>query len=180
MRLLVIIHSTLSISPSSAQDTKARELYAQSIRLFGERKATEAIPFMEQAIKQDPNFTDAYIKLGQLYEFTKRYDPALAAYRNAIRLQPDSPASGAAYQSLSSTLLRLGRSSLMPSGQSLRRVAHKCERRGKTGGVDDTTGPAAHCPRNLRVDCDPGVTGPTFRADPAGSTGLDGVVRAAL
>ena len=92
-----------------AQAPKAKELYAQSIRLFGERKAGEAIPFMEQAVKEDPNFTDAYLKLGQLYEFTKRYDPALAAYRNAIKLQPDSPASGAAYQSLSNTLLRLGR-----------------------------------------------------------------------
>ena len=64
---------------------------------------------MEQAVKEDPNFLDAYLKLGQLYEFTKRYDPAMAAYRDAIRLQPDSPASGAAYQSLSTTLMRLGR-----------------------------------------------------------------------
>ena len=92
-----------------AQNPKAQELYAQSIRLFGERKAGEAIPFMEQAVKEDPNYTDAYLKLGQLYEFTKRYDPAIASYRSAIKLQPDNPASGAAYQSLSNTLLRLGR-----------------------------------------------------------------------
>ncbi|WP_077920973.1 OmpA family protein [Spirosoma sp. 209] len=99
----------LLTSPGFGQTTKARQLYDQSIKLFGERRATEAIPFMEQAIKENPNFTDAYIKLGQLYEFTKRYEPAIAAYRNALRLQPDSPASGAAYQSLSNTLLRLGR-----------------------------------------------------------------------
>ncbi|MFD2934487.1 OmpA family protein [Spirosoma flavum] len=89
--------------------SKAQELYAQSIKLFGERKAGEAIPFMEQAVKQDPTFTDAYLKLGQLYEFTKHYDPAIAAYRSAIQLQPDSPASGGAYQGLSNALLRLGR-----------------------------------------------------------------------
>ncbi|GAB3996398.1 hypothetical protein GCM10028807_38840 [Spirosoma daeguense] len=92
-----------------AQDKKARELYAQSIKLFGDRKAGEAIPFMEQAVKQDPNFADAHLKLGQLYEFTKRFEPAVAAYRDAIQLQPDSPASGAAYHSLSSILLRLGK-----------------------------------------------------------------------
>ncbi|UFH53281.1 OmpA family protein [Spirosoma sp. KNUC1025] len=96
-------------SPSFGQDKKAQELYAQSIKLFGERKAGEAIPFMEQAVKQDPAFTDAYLKLGQLYEFTRRYDPAIAAYRNAIRLQPDNPSSGGAYQALSTILLRLGR-----------------------------------------------------------------------
>ncbi|GAB2540334.1 OmpA family protein [Spirosoma aerophilum] len=100
----------LTLCPTlHAQDTKAKELYAQSIKLFGERKAGEAIPFMEQAIKQDPKFTDAYIKLGQLYEFTRQFEPALSAYRNAIKLQPDSPAASAAYQSLSNTLLRLGR-----------------------------------------------------------------------
>ena len=109
-QVLILLFTFLFSSLASfSQDTKAKELYAQSIKLFGERKAGEAIPFMEQAIKQDPTFTDAYLKLGQLYEFTKRYDPALAAYRNAIKLQPDSPTSGAAYQSLSSTLLRLGR-----------------------------------------------------------------------
>jgi outer membrane protein OmpA-like peptidoglycan-associated protein len=64
---------------------------------------------MEQATKEDPSFLDAYLKLGHLYEFTKQYEPALTAYRQAIQLQPDSPASGAAYQSVSTTLLRLGR-----------------------------------------------------------------------
>ena len=109
LSILIIHYSLFIVHSTFAQDTKAKELYAQSIKLFGERKAGEAIPFMEQAVKQDPNFTDAYIKLGQLYEFTKRFDPALAAYRSAIQLQPDSPTSGSAYQALSSTLLRLGR-----------------------------------------------------------------------
>ncbi|WP_460979701.1 OmpA family protein [Spirosoma knui] len=99
----------LSSLSSFAQNAKAKELYAQSIKLFGERKANDAIPFMEQAVKLDPNFSDAYLKLGQLYEFTKRFEPAIVAYRNAIKLQPDNAASGAAYQSLSNTLLRLGR-----------------------------------------------------------------------
>ncbi|GAB3882150.1 OmpA family protein [Spirosoma agri] len=107
--ILGICCSFVSIHDSSGQDKKAQELYAQSIKLFSERKATEAIPFMEQAVKQDPTFKDAYLKLGQLYEFTRRFEPAITAYQNAIRLQPDSPASGAAYQSLSTTLLRLGR-----------------------------------------------------------------------
>ncbi|GAB3013555.1 hypothetical protein GCM10027185_05450 [Spirosoma pulveris] len=125
--------------PLFAQSTKAKELYAQSIKLFGERKAREAIPFMEQAIKQDPDFTDAYIKLGQLYEFTRQYEPALSAYRNAIKLQPDSPVSGAAYQSLSNTLLRLGRYSealpflekyqtlFAPQSAQGKRIAHQLE-----------------------------------------------------
>jgi len=93
----------------SAQDAKAKQLYDQSIKLFGERKATEAIAFMQEAIKRDRNFADAHLKIGQLYEFTKRVEPALLAYREGVRLQPDAPASAAAYQSLSNLLLRLGR-----------------------------------------------------------------------
>ncbi|GAB4041177.1 OmpA family protein [Spirosoma jeollabukense] len=103
---------TLLLAPCSllfAQDKKAQELYTQSIKLFGERKASEAIPYMEQAVKKDPNFMEAHLKLGQLYEFTKRYDQAISAYRSAIQLKPDNPTSGAAYQALSNTLLRLGR-----------------------------------------------------------------------
>ena len=102
--LLFVLYPSLS-----AQDTKAKQLYDQSIKLFGERKATEAITFMQEAIKRDPNFADAHLKLGQLYEFTKRIEPALLAYREGIKRQPDAPASAAAYQSLSNLLLRLGR-----------------------------------------------------------------------
>ncbi|PRY34418.1 tetratricopeptide repeat protein [Spirosoma oryzae] len=94
---------------SSAQSPKAKELYVQSIKLFGNRKAEEAIPFMEQAVKVDPAYGDAYLKLGQLYEFTKRFDPAIVAYRDAIKLAPDNPTSSGAYQSLSTILMRLGR-----------------------------------------------------------------------
>ena len=106
--LLITVYCLLIPDNCTAQSGKAKELYAQSIKLFSERKASEAIPFMEQATKEDPDFLDAYLKLGQLYEFTKRYEPALAAYRTAVKLQPDSPASGGAYQALSNTLLRMG------------------------------------------------------------------------
>ncbi len=64
---------------------------------------------MEQAIKEAPDYADAYLKLGQLYEFSRRYEPALNAFQNALRLQPESLASGGAYQSISTILLRMGR-----------------------------------------------------------------------
>ncbi|GAA4454651.1 hypothetical protein GCM10023189_21400 [Nibrella saemangeumensis] len=64
---------------------------------------------MQEAIKADPTFTDAHLKLGQLYEFTRRQEMALAAYREAIRLQPDKPATASAYQSASMILLRQAR-----------------------------------------------------------------------
>ena len=109
MLLLFILHSSLFTLHSYGQDTKSLDLYTQGIKLFGERKATEAIPFMQEAIKRNPNFLDAYVKLGQLYEFTRKPEPALAAYREAIRIQPDAATNGTAYQGAAALLLRLGR-----------------------------------------------------------------------
>ena len=99
----------LSSLTAPAQSKKAQQLYEQSVKLFTERRVNEAIPFMEQAVKESPDYTDAYLKLGQLYEFSRRYEPALNAFQSAIKLQPDSPSSGGAYQSVSTILLRLGR-----------------------------------------------------------------------
>ncbi|WP_461138549.1 OmpA family protein [Spirosoma pomorum] len=107
--LLLLVSFSLVGSASFAQTKKAKALYDQANKLFGERKAREAIPYMEQATKEDPSFLDAHLKLGQLYEFTKQYEPSLTAFRQVIQLQPDSPSSGVAYQALSATLLRLGR-----------------------------------------------------------------------
>lgn len=107
-----ILLCALLIAPASvlrAQDAKTLELYNQGNKLFTERKPTEAITFMQEAIKRSPNFADAYLKLGQLYEFTKRNEAALGAYQNVIRIQPDLTASAAAYQATSNLLLRMGR-----------------------------------------------------------------------
>ena len=88
---------------------KAKNLYEQSVKLFSERRVSEAIPFMEQAVKEAPDYVDAHLKLGQLYEFSRRYQPALGAFQTVLQLQPDGPLSGGAYQSASTILLRMGR-----------------------------------------------------------------------
>ncbi|TAE31973.1 MAG: flagellar motor protein MotB [Cytophagales bacterium] len=107
--LLLTAYCLLLTVPSFSQDAKTKQLYDQSMKLFSERKANEAITFMQEAIKREPSFADAHLKLGQLYEFTRRVEPALVAYREGVRLQPDAPATAPAYQSLSNLLLKLGR-----------------------------------------------------------------------
>ncbi|MBC8153578.1 MAG: PD40 domain-containing protein [Bacteroidetes bacterium] len=96
-------------SPSFGQDPKALALYNQGIKLFSERKTAEALPFLEQAVKQDPTFAEGQLKLGQLYEFSRQPEPALAAYQQTIRLQPDKPTSAPAYQAAGNLLMRQGR-----------------------------------------------------------------------
>ncbi len=105
----LLVHCLLVTDNCLAQDSKSLDLYNQGVKLFGERKANEAIPFMQEAIKRNANFLDAYVKLGQLYEFTRKPEPALAAYREAIRIQPDPATNGTAFQGAAALLLRLGR-----------------------------------------------------------------------
>ena len=106
--LFLLSFVSSSLLPLYGQDTKALALYNQGIKLFSERKADEALPFLEQAVKQDPTFADGQLKLGQLYEFRHQPELALAAYQQTIRLQPDSPASAPAYQAASTLLMRQG------------------------------------------------------------------------
>ncbi|HEX9957463.1 MAG TPA: tetratricopeptide repeat protein, partial [Fibrella sp.] len=101
----------------AAQSKKAVELYSQGIRLFNERKVTEAIPFFEQALKESPAYLDAQVRLGQAYEFTRRPELALNAYRAALALgnapatdaRTAAAATAVAYQGSAQILLKLGR-----------------------------------------------------------------------
>ncbi|WP_310588991.1 OmpA family protein [Fibrella forsythiae] len=118
---LVIFHCALLITLpflGHAQSKKAVDLYTQGIKLFNERKAGEAIPFFEQALRDTPAFLDAQVRLGQAYEFTRRPELALNAYRAAIALQSNQSttaapsatgAIAAAYQGSAQILLKLGR-----------------------------------------------------------------------
>lgn len=105
--LLFVLHSSLFTLHCNAQ--RAVDLHTQATQLLGQRKTAEALPLLEEAVRRDPNYAEAYRTMGQLYEFTRRPEPALTAYRQAIQLQPDAPASGMAYQSVGNLLLRLGR-----------------------------------------------------------------------
>ena len=111
------IHVALYIIyfPSLAQSKKAADLYAQGVQLFTQRKAAEAIPFLQQALNESPGFIEAQVRLGQAYEFTRRPELALSAYQAAIALPGTSSgtatagAVAVAYQGASQLLLRLGR-----------------------------------------------------------------------
>ena len=116
LRWFFTVYCLLLVVHCQAQSKKAVDLYTQGIKLFNERKATEAIPFFEQALRETPAFVDAQVRLGQAYEFTRRPELALNAYRAAIALQGNQPATGgatgataAAYQGSAQILLKLGR-----------------------------------------------------------------------
>ncbi|MGM9508479.1 OmpA family protein [Larkinella sp. GY13] len=69
---------------------------------------TESLDLFHQAVERDTGYTDAYLKLGQVYEFMRQPDQAFQVYQRAIGQQPDKPTTGLAYQFVSAYLLKKG------------------------------------------------------------------------
>ena len=65
----------------------------KALGLWRERKFTDsnqALMFLNQAIRLDPNFADAYHNRGSAYLDLDQYDRAIDDYNQAIRLDPNS------------------------------------------------------------------------------------------
>ncbi|WP_310587777.1 OmpA family protein [Larkinella punicea] len=94
--------------PSYGQNKKAVELYKKAVDALSNRKMTESLDLFHQAVERDTGYTDAYLKLGQVYEFMRQPDQAFQVYQRAIGQQPDKPTTGLAYQFVSAYLLKKG------------------------------------------------------------------------
>jgi outer membrane protein OmpA-like peptidoglycan-associated protein len=94
--------------PSFGQNKKAVELYKKAVDALSNRKMTESLDLFHQAVERDTGYTDAYLKLGQVYEFMRQPDQAFQVYQRAIGQQPDKPTTGLAYQFVCAYLLKKG------------------------------------------------------------------------
>jgi len=76
-----------------AQDLTAQEWYSKAQALMDDkilRKPKEAIQYLDNAIKSQPDFADAYIYRGKIYESLGHYQQAIDDCNTAIRLKPDN------------------------------------------------------------------------------------------
>jgi len=61
-------------------------------RLSAQGRQTEAAELLRRMLASNPRFTDAWAKLGSVYEGMGRYEDALEAYRSGIHVSPTSSA----------------------------------------------------------------------------------------
>ncbi|WP_423344387.1 OmpA family protein [Larkinella sp. VNQ87] len=94
--------------PGFGQNKKAVELYKKAVDALGNRQMPQALDLFHQAVERDTGYTEAYVKLGQVYEFMRQPDQAFQIYQRAIGQQPDNPVTSLAYQSVSAYLLKKG------------------------------------------------------------------------
>ncbi|WP_128546730.1 OmpA family protein [Larkinella soli] len=95
--------------PLTTTNKKAADLYNKALDALSRRETGTTLELLNQAIERDSGFTEAYLKMGQVYEFMRRPDPAFQVYQRAIRQKPNQPVSGPAYQFVSTYLLKKGR-----------------------------------------------------------------------
>jgi tetratricopeptide (TPR) repeat protein len=67
-----------------------QELYAFGMVAFSKGSSKEAIEKLKKVVSADPRFTPAYLGLGLSYEELRMTGDALAAYRKALELDPES------------------------------------------------------------------------------------------
>lgn len=71
--------------------TSAAEFYNQGNVRFDQKDYNGAIAYYTQALKIDPNFTDAYFSRGLARALLKQYPGALGDANQMLQLNPNSP-----------------------------------------------------------------------------------------
>jgi len=102
----------INTSPNSAKLRNAvgGELVTQSVNELNEQvkqsMLTEAAGHLQEAINIHPTYKNAYLLLGNCYNYLKQFNQSIANYRKALELDPGYEE---AYNNLSITLQQAGR-----------------------------------------------------------------------
>ena len=92
MRLfLIIMFMTLSFGMLMAQSSnkKADALYRKAQDALNSHHFDKAQIYLDKALELDPNFAEAYLLQGDVYNFQSNSVGAVANYNKAIKLKPN-------------------------------------------------------------------------------------------
>ena len=107
-----IIHYTLYILLlpffSFSQSKKTLETYEKANKAYSEQNYDKSAILLDEVIKLDSTFAEAYFKKAQLLELNLKFDEALPYFGKSISLNPDLPSFIPAYQKLINHHIRLG------------------------------------------------------------------------
>src|ERR1051326_7963781 len=70
----------------SDSEYQKRDLYKQGINYMSNEKMSDAIRSFELALRQDPNYVDAWIKKGYAHFHLNEFPVAVAAYDKALQI----------------------------------------------------------------------------------------------
>ncbi len=85
---LVLAAALMSGCAATARLSPGYDSYEQGLALFNQGRFDEAVPYLEDATRQDPEFAQAYLYLGRAYVSQSRWRAAIPPLRTAFRLAP--------------------------------------------------------------------------------------------
>ncbi|MCL4456104.1 MAG: tetratricopeptide repeat protein [Nitrospirae bacterium] len=71
-----------------AQQEKAVSLYNEAVKLFDEGSIDKAVEVIKEAINADPNYSEAYDRLGYILLKKGQLDDAINAFNSALKINP--------------------------------------------------------------------------------------------
>ncbi len=83
---------SVQMPPRTAESDKStdhRYFYNQAVMLIQKQKYKEAIVDFEKAISLKPDYLNAHIGLGAMYQNLREYDEAIDEYKKALTIDPD-------------------------------------------------------------------------------------------
>jgi len=75
--------------PDPKQEIAAANLFYEALVDVENERYEEAVPVLEQVLKQEPNTPTAYLQLGRSYMALKEYQKAVTPLRNLVERKPD-------------------------------------------------------------------------------------------
>lgn len=81
----------------SSKNKKAVKLFLEADQLFHDRQFDPGIQKLKQALSKDPDFVEAYLKLGSAYKLFGKNLLAMDCYLKASEIKPNDPKMAGAY-----------------------------------------------------------------------------------
>jgi tetratricopeptide (TPR) repeat protein len=88
MIFLALVVASTSACSTLGRFNRADGNFDRGMSLFNQGRFADAIPYLEDATREDPEFAQAYFYLGRAYISQSRWRAAIQPLRTAFRLAP--------------------------------------------------------------------------------------------
>ncbi|HEY7221311.1 MAG TPA: tetratricopeptide repeat protein [Candidatus Binatia bacterium] len=85
---LALVVTMTSACSTLGRFSPAYHSFDHGLALFNQGRFDEAVPYLEDATREDPEFAQAYFYLGRAYISQSRWRAAIQPLRTAFRLSP--------------------------------------------------------------------------------------------
>lgn len=83
------LHAQRQQQELTTRNNRARNAFEDAVHQYNMRDIESATESFQRAIRYDPEFIEAYIVMGEMFQSAERYEEAMDAYQQAINIDTD-------------------------------------------------------------------------------------------